>query len=264
VARHWTYSKRGSGRPPIDAETRALIVRPARENPRWGYLRIQGELRSLGISVSATTVRRVLTKAGVGPSGGRCSTSWRDFVRTQARSILATDFLTVDTVFLRRLYVLYFIEIDTRKSISEALPPHSIPGHSAARNLAVRLESALSNRRFPIRDRDSKFTRMFDEVFRNEGLRVIGTPVRSPQADAYAERFVGTLRRDCLDRILVLGRRHLEAVAREYLVHYNAHRPHRGLGLSAPVAEPARQLSSRQVHRRDRLGGLIHEYQRAA
>ena len=115
VARHWTYPRRGPGRPPIDPEVRALIVRLARENRRWGYLPIPGELAGLGTSVSATTVRRVLARAGLDPSGGRFGLSWRDFVRAQAHSLLATDFLTVDTVFLKRLYVLFSIEVDTRR-----------------------------------------------------------------------------------------------------------------------------------------------------
>jgi putative transposase len=266
VARRWTYAHRSPGRPAIDPEVRALILRLARENPRWGYLRIQGELKGLGISISATTIRRVLQKAGLDPAARRSPLSWRDFVRAQARTILATDFFAVDTVFLRQLYVLFFIEIDTRRVHLAGITAHPTGPWvtKQARNLVMTLGDTLSTRKFLIRDRDAKFTGTFDEVFRSEGMRVIRTPVRAPRANTFAERFVGTIRRECMDWILVLGRRHLEAVLREYLAHYNAHRPHRGLALCAPGGPPTVHESGRQVNRRDRLGGLIHEYQRAA
>ena len=266
VARRWTYPHRRPGRPPIDPELRALIVRLGKENPKWGYLRIQGELAGLAISVSATTVRRVLQRAGLDPAGGNYSLSWREFVRAQATSILATDFFTVDTLFLRRLYVLFFIEVDTRRVHLAGVTAHPTGPWvtQQARNLVVALGDAVSNRRLLIRDRDAKFGGTFDEVFRSEGLRVIRTPVRAPRANAYAERFVGTVRRECLDWILILGRRHLEAVIGEYLAHYNTHRPHRGLGLGVPEALSVSQSVGHQPERRDRLGGLIHEYYRAA
>jgi putative transposase len=265
VARHRTCAHRSPGRPPIDSEVRTVIVRLARENPRWGYLRITGEMAGLGISVSATTVRRVLQKAGLDPTAGRYSHSWRDFVRSQAKTMLATDFFTVDTVFLRRLYVLFFIEIDTRRVHLAGVTAHPTGPWvtQQARSLVLSFGDALSKRWVLIRDRDAKFT--FDEVFHSEGLRVIRTPVQAPTANAFAERFIGSIRRECLDWILVVGRRHLEAVLHEYLDHYNAHRPHRGLGLRAPEAQPAAFPSvSRHIQRRDRLGGLIHEYHLAA
>jgi len=271
VARRWTYPHRCPGRPPIDAEVRKLILRLARESPRWGYVRIQGELTGLGISVSATTVRRVLVRAGLDPSGGRFGMTWRDFVRAQAQSFLATDFLTVDTVFLKRLYVLFFIEVDTRRVHLAGVTSHPTGARvtQQARNLVITLGEALSVRRFLVRDRDTKFTGLFDDVFRSEGIRVIRTPVRGPRANAYAERWIGTMRRECLDSILILGRRHLEAVVRDYLVHYNTHRPHRGLDLSSPCAKPVNlrstlDASPQRVRRQDRLGGLIHEYIMAA
>jgi len=170
-------------------------------------------------------------------------------------------------VLLRRLYVLFFIEVDTRKVHLAGVAAHPIGPWvtQQARNLVMAMGAALSSRRLLIRDRDAKFSGTFDEVFRSEGLRVIRTPVRAPRANAFAERLVGTIRRECLDWVLIVGRRHLEAVLREYLEHYNAHRPHRGLGLTAPASEPAVLASaSRRIHRRDRLGGLIHEYHRAA
>ena len=236
-----------------------------------GYLRISGEMAGLGISVSATTVRRVLQKAGLDPNGDRYSLCWRDFVRAQARTILATDFLTVETVFLKRLYVLFFIEVDTRRVHLAGVTSHPTGAWmiQQTRNLVITLGEALSVCMFLVRDRDTKFTSTFDDVFRSEGIRVIRTPVRAPRANAYAERWVGTPRRECLDWILILGRRHLEAVVREYVTHYNAHRPHRGLDLHPICPEPFKFRSTpdqlpRRVHRRDRLDGLIHEYTRAA
>jgi putative transposase len=270
VARRWTYPRRGRGRPPIDPDIASLILRLAHENPRWGYLRIQGELQGLGIRISATTIRRVLAGAGLDPAGRRFGLSWRTFLRTQAESILATDFLTVDTVFFRRLYVLFFIELDTRRVHLAGVTAHptAMWVTQQARNLALTLGDALSDRKFLIRDRDALFAGSFDRVFRSEGLRVIKTPVRAPRANAFAERWVGTLRRECLDWILILGRRQLEAVLREYVAHYNAHRPHRALGLQAPETGPIRLPAARaspcDIHRRDRLGGLIHEYDIAA
>jgi putative transposase len=173
-------------------------------------------------------------------------------------------------VSFRRLYVLFFIELDTRRVHLAGVTAHptAMWVTQQARNLALTLGDALSDRKFLIRDRDALFAGSFDRVFRSEGLRVIKTPVRAPRANAFAERWVGTLRRECLDWILILGRRQLEAVLREYVAHYNAHRPHRALGLQAPETGPIRLPAARaspcDIHRRDRLGGLIHEYDIAA
>ncbi|MGD0863609.1 MAG: integrase core domain-containing protein [Candidatus Limnocylindrales bacterium] len=269
VARRWTYPQRGRGRPPIDPDVVALILRLARENPCWGYLRIQGELRGLGIRISATTVRRVLTGAGLNPAGRRFGCSWGAFLRAQAAHMLAADFLTVDTVFRRRLYVLVFIEHDTRRVHLAGITAHPTAAWvtQQARNLVITMGDVLSGRKFLLHDRDALFARSFDAVFRT-GVRVIRTPVRAPRANSVCERWIGSLRRECLDWILIVHRRHLEGVLREYVLHYNAHRPHRSLGLrapeAAPTALPATPASPRRVRRRDRLGGLIHEYELAA
>jgi transposase InsO family protein len=270
VARRWTYARRGRGRPPIDPDVVALILRLARENPRWGYLRIQGELQGLGVRVAATTIRRVLARAGLDPAGRRFGLSWAAFLRTQAAHMLAADFLTVDTIFLRRLYVLVFIELDTRRVHLAGVTAHPTAAWVAqqARNLAITMGDALSDRKFLLHDRDALFPESFDTVFRSEGLRVIRTPVRAPRANSICERVIGSLRRECLDWILILRRRQLEGVLREYVLHYNTHRPHRALGLKAPQAAPtplfAARSSPRQVRRSDRLGGLLHEYELAA
>jgi transposase InsO family protein len=242
-----------------------LVLRLARENPRWGYLRIKGELTALGVRVSATTIRTLLRSHGLGPAPRR-GMSWSEFLRAQAAGILATDFFTVETVTLRRLYVLFFVEIGSRRVwlAGVSANPDGAWVTQAARNLVVTPDSRSP--RFLIRDRDAKFTGPFDEVFRTEGTEVIRTPIRAPQANAYAERWVRSVREECLDWMLILGRRHLERVLRAYVAHYNRHRPHRGLGLAAPVGDkvPTASAPPLAFHRRDVLGGIIHEYEQAA
>jgi putative transposase len=267
VDRRWTYPHRRPGRPETAAEVRELVVRLARENPGWGYRRVQGELVGLGIAIAASTVWTILRGAGIEPAPRRLDSSWREFLRRQASSILECDFLTVDTVFLKRFYVLFFIELQSRRvhlaGVTARLDSAWVS--QQARNLIMRLADESVRLRFLIRDRDSKFTRDFDEVFRSEGIRVIKAPVRAPKARAHAERWVGSLRRECLDRLLIVGRRHLERVVRVYVEHYNRERPHRALELAPPLADARHgQCSSAEVRRRDRLGGLIHEYYRAA
>jgi len=208
VARRWTYPRERPGRPRIGGELRELVLRLGRENPRWGYQRIAGELASLGLSISATTVRKVLREAGLGPAGKRGGPSWREFIRGQAQSMLACDFFTVDTVFSRRLYVLFFIELATRRvHLAGATANPNAPWVAQqARNFAWSLADRPAPPRFLIHDRDSKFSGAFDEVFRSEGLEIVTTPIQAPRANAYAERFVGTVRRECLDWILIVGR----------------------------------------------------------
>jgi putative transposase len=268
LRRHWTYDH--LGRPPLDAELQSLIVRFARENPRWGYRRIVGEIRKLGLRVSATSVRSVLKRREIPPAPRRSGPTWRTFLRAQAQSVIACDFLTVDTVGLRRFYVLFFIELHTRRvHLAGATEnPSGTWTTQQARNLMI--DSCAQERpvHFLIHDRDAKFSGAFDEVFQTEGIQVIRTPIRAPNANAHAERFVRTLREECLDWLLILSRRQLERVLREYVDHYNRERPHRALGLRAP--QPSPQLlplgprHQTAVRRRDRLGGLVHEYAWAA
>jgi putative transposase len=270
VARRWTYPGR-VGRPPIGGEIRELVLRLARENPRWGYQRIVGELRGLGVAVSATTVRELLKNAGLGPASERAGLSWREFLRAQAHSMLAVDFFTVETVWLQRLYVLFFIELGSRRVHLAGCTtnPSGAWVIQQARQLAWVLAGRSTPVRFLIRDRDSKFTGDFDIVFRTEGIKIVRTPVRAPKANAIAERFVRAVRAECLDWLLILNRRHLDRVLRIFVDHYNGHRPHRALNLVPPdqerptlrVVTPSR---SDRVERRDRLGGLIHEYSLAA
>ena len=272
VARRWTYSHHRLGRPPIEREVRELIVRLARENASWGYVRIVGELRKLGISVSATLVRSVLAEAGIPPAPQRDRQSWRAFLRQQGESMLACDFLTVDTIWLRRLYVLVFLSIGSRRVeyLACTRNPDSRWMLQQARNLLMDVDDRRCQLRFLIHDRDSKFSEALDALFDSAGITIIRTPVRAPNANAHVERWVGTVRRECLDRLLIVGRRQLEDVLRIYVRHYNRGRPHRALDLQPPdppAAVAARgdpPVPSTALHRRELLGGLIHEYERAA
>jgi putative transposase len=266
MARRWTYPRR-QGRPPTAAELRRLVVRLAKENETWGYRRIQGELKRLGITIAPSTVWSILRDEGIDPAPRRAGPSWKEFLRAQAEGIIACDFIAVDTMFLRRFYALLFIEIATRRVHLAGVSsnPDAAWVTQQARNLVARWDAIPF--RFLIRDRDSKYVSAFDEIFRTEGVSILRTPIKAPKANGFVERFVGTLRRECLDRILILGRGHLESVLHTYFEHYNGHRPHRALDMNPPNPRLLRTDHvdlRRRVWRRDILGGLIHEYERAA
>jgi putative transposase len=240
-------------------------MRLARENPRWGCVRIQGELRKLGIRVGATTIRTLLRRHGLGPAPRRNGPSWAEFLRAQAKGVLACDFFTVETVWLRTLYVLFWIEHGSRRVHLAGVTanPDCAWVTQQARNLAI--DERLETMRFLIHDRDAKFCGPFDAIIRSENVRVLETPLRAPRANAVAERWVRTVRNECLDHLLIFSRRHLEQVLAAYLVHYNRERPHRSLTLAAPAGQPPpRGSPPAQIRRRDVLGGLIHEYAAAA
>jgi putative transposase len=265
VRRKWRQRTPQRGRPPVSAEVRALVLRLARENPRWGHRRITGELAKLGFAVSPSTVRRLLARAGLGPAPRDSGPGWREFLRAQAASIVACDFFTVESVFLRRYYVLFFIAHASRRVWLGGCStnPTGAWVTQQARNLG--LDLADQGPRFLIRDRDSKYSGSFDEVLRAGGIRVVKTPVRAPQANAIAERFVRTVRAECLDWLLIVNRRHLDRVLRVYVEHYNVHRAHRALKLQPPQPrEPPPMPTIGDIERRDRPGGLIHEYYRTA
>jgi putative transposase len=239
----------------------------ARENPRWGYRRIQGELVGLGHPIAASTAWAILKAAGLDPAPRRTGPTWQQFLTAQAHAILAVDFAHVDTVFLPRLYILVVIEHGRRRAHIAGTTAHPTGAWVAqqARNLLMDLGDQAEQLRFLVRDRDSKFTPAFDAVFTGADIRIIRTPVRAPRANAIAQRFSGTLRRECLDHLLITGRRHLEAVLHEFIEHYNTHRPHRSLQQQAPAGPTPPPLAATvRPLRRDRLGGLIHEYLQVA
>jgi transposase InsO family protein len=268
VRRRGTYPNR-IGRSPINEVLATLVVRMARENPRWGYMRIQGELLTLGHRVGASTIRRILKRHHIPPAPVRhTDTSWRQFLRTQAASMLAVDFFHVDCALtLRRLYVLFVLEVDDRY-----LHVLGVTGHpdgpwttQQARNLVMDLGEHVTRFRFLVRDRAGQFTASFDAVLADAGIEVVKIPPRCPRANCFAERFVLTVRTEVTDRMLIFGERHLRKVLAVYATHYNARRPHRALQLrpprpTSPVPEP---LHGR-IRRRAILGGLINEYETAA
>jgi len=269
VRRKWTYgSARRPGRSPLTADVRELILRLARENPRWGCVRISGELWQLEIRVGATTVRMRLRRAvsvpttrpqlgGVPPRPGERDRRMRLLHRGE-------------TVWLRTLYVLAFIELHSRRVfVSPATADPTAPWVTQqARNVAMDFEDRASPVRFLIHDRDAMFADSFDEVFHACGADVILSPIRAPTANAVAERWVRTVRSECLDWILVRSRRHLDHVLRTYAAHYNRRRPHRSLDLGVPAGEEeageAALLTPSEIRRRNVLGGLIHEHYGAA
>jgi len=231
VANHWTYPHR-AGRPSTIAATRATTLRFAAENPTWGYRRIHGELARLGIAIGASTVWTIMKNAGIDPAPDRRSESWTSFLRAQAAGIVACDFFTVDTVMLRRYYVLFFIELDSRRVHLAGVTgnPTGAWTTQAARNFTMLDKRAV---RFVIRDGAGQFLAGFDDVFRADGATIIRTPPYTPVANSYAERWVGTVRRELLDCTLVWNRPHLGRLLAEYVEHYNTHRPHRSLGQRA-------------------------------
>jgi putative transposase len=262
----WTYPNT-TGRPPIPHEVRELVEQLARQNPRWGYRRIQGELVGLGHLIGEGTIRRILAAAGLSPAPRRASPTWRQFLATQASGILACDFLHADTVLLQRIYVLLVMEIQTRTVHILGVTRHPTGSWTAqqARDLLMDLGDHAGRFRFLVRDRDSKFTAAFDDVFTGNGTRVIKTPIQSPRANAFVERFVGTLRRECLDHLLIYGDQHLRKVLAQYARHYNGHRPHQARHQTPPLHKPGQPVDlTVRIKRTRAVGGLISEYRRAA
>ncbi|HVS47980.1 MAG TPA: integrase core domain-containing protein [Candidatus Dormibacteraeota bacterium] len=269
VRRKWAaYLRRTRrGRPRISTECRELIVRMARENRGWGYFRIRGELLKLGHAVAATTIRSVLVGAGVPPSGRRAGMTWKQFLAAHAQTLVAADFLSVDTVFFKRLYVLIYMHLATRRILlaSCTANPNEAWVTQQARNLLWTLDEEGIKLNALIHDRDKKFASRADKVFRSAGTRVIVTPLMAPRANAQVERWIGSCRRECLDWMLVVSQRHLETILREYCTHYNQERPHRSRELRPPAARGDPVVArTRRVRRRVRLGGLISEYYREA
>jgi transposase InsO family protein len=267
-----TRKRRKPGRPPTNPGIARLVVRLMRENPLWGHRRIHGELMKLGVTVAPSSVWEILHAAGIDPAPRRSGPSWRQFLRAQAAGIVAVDFLHVDTVFLRRLYVLVFIEHGSRRMHIGGVTasPTGEWTVQQARKLALGFGQRFEDVKFLIRDRGPNFTASFYAVFQVAGTRVLRTAVQAPRMNAICERLVGTLRRELLERMLILGEAHLRTVLAEYQVHYNTARPHQGIGQRVPVGEydgallTVAYLGRERIHRRAVLGGLINEYSRAA
>jgi len=268
VTRKWTYPHR-TGRPPVSAEIAALIARLATENNSWGYQRIQGELLKLGHRIGASTIRRVLRSLKIPPAPKRhTDTTWRRFLRSQASTMLATDFFHVDcAVSLQRLSCLFVMEVSSRyvHILGVTANPDGPWTVQQIRNLLMDLGDRAADFRFLVRDRAGQFTTSFDALLADAGIEAVKIPPRSPKANAYAERFVLTARTEITDRMLIFGERHLRLVLASYAAHYNGWRPHRSRQLHPPRPDhPVADLSRKRIKRRPILGGLINEYERAA
>ena len=271
--RHAAVSRpRRRGRPRTLRSIRTLVLRLARENSSWGYRRVHGELLTLGITLAPSTVWEILCEAGIDPAPHRAATTWADFLRCQAEALLAADFIETVTLSGRRIYILAVIEHASRRVriLGATAHPTAAWVTQAARNLVMDLHDAGSSVRYLIRDRDGKYPALFDAILADAGIKVVRSGIRMPRMNAIMERWVRTCRRELLDRTLIWNQRHLLYVLREFEVFYNEHRPHQGIAnarplapLPEPITDPDR-LAHLNIHRRDRLGGILREYEHAA
>jgi putative transposase len=267
AAREWAYPNR-VGRPPLDLETSAVIERLARENPRWGYERIRGELRGLGVEVSRAAIQRHLRHRRIPPAPRRNQFTWRRLLQAHGATALACDFAHVDcAVTLKRVYVFFVIQLETRyvHLLGVAANPDGAWTAQAACSFLMDLGERAQEFKVLLRDRGGQFTDVFDAVLAGAGVEVVQSPPQCPRANAFAERWIRTLRAELTDRMLILGERHLRRVLAEYMSHYDEHRPHRSLDLASPLppAEIIDLVEQRRIRRKPVLGGLINEYERA-
>ncbi|WP_329011390.1 integrase core domain-containing protein [Micromonospora rifamycinica] len=274
IARRHAQSSRPyrAGRPRTIRSIRTLVLRLARENNGWGYRRIHGELLVLGVKVAASTVWEILQDAGVDPAPERTSSTWATFLRSQAQGLIATDFFETVTLTGARMYVLAVIEHATRRVRVLGVTPHPTAAWvaQAARNLVMDLEDTGCQVKYLIRDRDGKYPVLFDTILADTGIEVMLTGVRMPRMNSIMERWIQSCRHEVLDRTLIWNQAHLLHALHEYEHHHNQHRPHRGIAnarplraLPDPTTEPT-ALARLRIHRHDRLGGILHEYDKAA
>jgi putative transposase len=271
--RHAAMSRpRRRGRPRTVRPVRALVLRLVAENPSWGYRRVHGELLTLGMKVAASTVWAILREAGIDPAPDRAATAWTQFLRSQAEALLAADFLETITLTGTRMYILAVVEHASRRIriLGATAHPTAVWVTQTARNLAMDLDEAGCPVKYLIRDRDGKYPALFDTVLADAGINVVLSGIQMPRMNAVMERWVRTCRRELLDRTLIFNQRRLLHALREYEVFYNEHRPHQGIAnarplapLPAPITDP-RRLAHLNIHRRDRLGGILREYEHAA
>ena len=268
VRRTWTFkNKAPRGRPTIGAELEALILRLARENPTWSYGKLEGELFKLGYDIGRSTIRAVLKRQHIPPAPHRAKqgSSWRTFLKHYEDQMLACDFFTVETAWLRTIYVLFFLELGTRRVHLAGCTAHPTAAWvtQQARQLSWTLQNEGLPIRFLIHDRDAKFPAAFDRVFQADEVTILRTPFRAPKANAFAERWIRSVREECLDHVLIMGERHLHRVLQEYTTYFNHARPHQGIAQRCPVPQDKVPRTS-AIERRDILGGIIHDYYRKA
>jgi transposase InsO family protein len=264
VRRKWTFKRKAKpGRPGISSEVEVLILRLAKENPRWGYDKIQGELLKLGYILSASSIRNILKRHRIRPEPERSTGMWCSFLGHYKNQIMACDFFTVETIWLKTIYVLFFIELGTRRVHLAGCTrnPNTIWVTQQARQLIWNLKDDAKDMAFLIRDNDKKLPSSFDILFSSEGIEIVHTPYQAPKANAFAERWVSSVREECLDPILILNESHLRRVLKEYTEYYNHSRPHQGIDQHFPVSGPVNSTKG-PVRRRDVLGGVIHDYYR--
>ncbi len=260
--------RRGPGRPRIGREVQQLILEMARDNPGWGYTRIQGALQNLRFTVGRTTIKRILAENGIDPAGLR-PTAWRTFLKAHWGEIAATDFFTVEVVTWRglvRYLVLFLIDLKTRRIEIAGIiaSPDGVWMSQVARNLTDCDDGFLRGFRYLIHDRDPLFTRGFVAILNSSGIQPVKLPIRSPNLNAYAERFVRSIKSECLGRVIPLSEEHLRSVVHEYTEHYHRERNHQGIGnqLIAPRNDESKFRGN--VECRKRLGGMLRYYRRAA
>ncbi len=260
--------KRGPGRPRVMDEIRVLTARMATENERWGYSRILGELMKLGHQVSRSTVRRILKERGIRPAPERSKhMPWKKFLKAHWEAIAAADFFTMEVwtrAGLIRYVVFFVIDLPTRRVEIAGIAP--IPDgawmEQVARNLTDCIDGFLRGKRYLIHDRDPLYTKGFLDLLEGAGVRSARLPARSPNLNAYAERFVLSIKSECLNRMVILGERHLRRAIEEFVDHYHLERTHQGLGNQ--LIEGVPECGSGDVARRERLGGILSHYYREA